>query len=63
MPVPQAAFDEVNARLAEANGGVGRKPVGGNDPRANVPKKRTTFPSPHAACGVCGRLEYWGGHV
>jgi len=60
--VSAAEFDEVNALLEAANGGLCRKPVGGNDPRANVPKKRTTFPGQHAACGASGRPYNWGGH-
>ena len=57
-----AVWDEVNARLTAANRGFGRKPVGGADPRARVPKKRTRFPGQHARCWYCGRAYVWGGN-
>jgi site-specific DNA recombinase len=57
-----ADFDEINARLADANKGSGRKPVDGADPRLRMPRKRTRFPGQHAACWYCGRQCVWGGN-
>ena len=60
--VDAALWDEVNARLDEANKGFGRKPVDGADPRHRVPRKRTRFPGQHARCHYCGRQYVWGGN-
>jgi hypothetical protein len=55
-------WDDVNALLEANNAGLGRKKVGGVDPRARVPRKRTRFPGQHARCHYCGRLYVWGGN-
>ena len=60
--VEPALWDEVNARLEEANKGFGRKPVNGVDPRWRVARKRTRFPGQHARCHYCGRQFVWGGN-
>lgn len=57
-----AEFDDLNARLDEANRGSGRKRVDGVDPLSRVPRKRTRFPGQHAACWYCGRQAVWGGN-
>jgi hypothetical protein len=60
--VDPALFDEVNARLDQANKGMGRKPINGFDPRWRMPRKRTRFPGQHARCWYCGRQYVWGGN-
>jgi DNA invertase Pin-like site-specific DNA recombinase len=61
--VDAARYDRLIAKLAERNGACARgRAAGAADGRAGVPKKRTVWPGQHAACGVCGRLMYWGGH-
>jgi DNA invertase Pin-like site-specific DNA recombinase len=55
-------FDEVNALMAEATAGLGRKKVNGQDPLLGVPRKRTRFPGQHARCWYCGRPYVWGGN-
>ena len=58
--VPPDEFDAVNALLAAANKGFGRKPVDGADPRWRVPRARTRFPGQHACCWYCGTWCVWG---
>ena len=67
--VPHLAFleadryDRLMAKLDAKNGHYARgRARGAADGRAGVPKKRTVWPGQHVACGVCGRLMYWGGH-
>jgi site-specific DNA recombinase len=55
-------FDELNARLAEANKRSARTTVNGTDPRLRVPRTRTRFPGQHAVCWYCGRQAVWGGN-
>ena len=57
-----ARYDRLITLLKNRNAKYARTSNGRPDARANVPKKRTTFPGQHAVCGVCGRLYYWGGH-
>jgi site-specific DNA recombinase len=54
-------FDRVVALLARRNAKF-RRGKGGDDPRKDVPKKRTRWPGQHLHCGVCGRLFRYGGH-
>jgi site-specific DNA recombinase len=66
--VPHLAFiepgryDRVVALLTRRNARFRRNGGGAADPRKDVPRKRTAFPGQHLACGVCGRLYYFGGH-
>ena len=67
--VPHLAFiepgryDRLIALLDGRNAACARgRREGAPDGRAGVPKKRTVWPGQHVACGVCGRLFYWGGH-
>jgi hypothetical protein len=55
-------FDDINARLDQKNKGKGRKPINGQDPRLNVPWKRTRFPGQHSVCWYCGYEHVWGGN-
>jgi site-specific DNA recombinase len=61
--IEPARYDRLIAALAKRheNCARGRK-ARSADTRAGVPKKRTVWPGQHVACGVCGRLFYWGGH-
>ncbi len=67
--VPHLAFieptryDRLIAKLDKKNGHFARgRLLNQLDTRAGVPKKRTCWPGQHIACGICGRLFYWGGH-
>src|SRR5262245_33709254 len=60
--VEPALWDEVNALLDAQNGRYRRQPVGGEDPLAGVPRKRTRFPGQCARCWYCGRHCVWGGN-
>ena len=55
-------FDALNAFLKQRNANYGRKPVDGQDPLKDVPRKRTRFPGQHARCYYCGRQFVWGGN-
>lgn len=64
---PHLAFFEADyydrvVRLADQrNAGYRHKGINGSDPRKNVPKKRTVWPSRHLRCGVCRRIYHWTG--
>jgi hypothetical protein len=60
--VDPTLWDEVNALLDNKNSRYRRRPVGGEDPLARVPRKRTRFPGQHACCWYCGRHCVWGGN-
>jgi DNA invertase Pin-like site-specific DNA recombinase len=61
--VDPARYDRLIAGLAARHAGCARGRVRRSpDGRAGVPKSRTVWPGQHVACGVCGRLYYWGGH-
>jgi site-specific DNA recombinase len=66
-PVPHLAFidpthyDRVIALLRQRNAKF-RRGRGGQDPRQDLPRKRTRWPGQHLNCGVCGRPYYLGGH-
>jgi DNA invertase Pin-like site-specific DNA recombinase len=53
-------FDGINADLDRKNFGTGRKPANGQDPRLNVPRKRTRFPGQYSICWYCGYEHVWG---
>ena len=55
-------FDRVKALLADRNGKLGRKPQGGADPLAGMPRRRSFFPGRSAVCWYCGREFVWGGN-
>ena len=56
-------FDLLIAELDARHAACARgRVVGTADTRAGVSKKRTDWPGQHVACGVCGRMFYWGGH-
>lgn len=57
-----AELDAVNALLDRTNGNRGRKKINGYDPRYQVPRKRTVFPSQHARCWYCGYQYVRGGN-
>lgn len=52
-------YDRIIALIRRRNGKYKAK---GLDGRKGVPRKRTTFPGQHLACGVCGRVYYFGGN-
>jgi len=55
-------FDRLQRILEQRNRLYRRHEVDGCDPRAGVPKRRTTWPSQHMTCGVCGETFIFGGH-
>lgn len=55
-------FDRVMRMLKKRNKNYQRKKVDGVDPREGVPRQRTTWPSQHMQCGVCGATFIFGGH-
>jgi site-specific DNA recombinase len=55
-------FDRLMRALRQRNQRYGRKRVDGQDPRKGVPKQRTTWPSQHMQCGICGETFVFGGH-
>ena len=68
-PVPHLAFldppryDRVIAMLVARNACFARgRAKQTADSRVGISRKRTIWPGQHIACGICGRLNYWGGH-
>ena len=57
----EAYYDRVIRLVDQRNACYCRKGTAGVDTRANVPKKRTTWPGQHLTCGICGRIFYWNG--
>ena len=55
-------FDRLMRTLKQRNKNYQRKKVDGVDPREGVPRQRTTWPSQHMQCGVCGETFIFGGH-
>lgn len=55
-------FDRLMRLLDRRNKRFRRKSVDGVDPREGVPRHRTTWPSLHMQCGVCGEHFIFGGH-
>ena len=55
-------YDRVVRLLRLRNSKYRRHTENGQDPRANISKKRTRWPGQHVYCGVCGRLYVYGGH-
>lgn len=51
-------FDDLQARLADEHGHLGRRETGG--PFSRGPRSRTRFPGQHARCWYCGRRLVWG---
>jgi site-specific DNA recombinase len=55
-------FDRLMRTLKHRNRNYRRRQVDGIDPREGVPRQRTTWPSQHMQCGVCGQTFIFGGH-
>jgi site-specific DNA recombinase len=53
-------FDELQVLLAEKNHHFRRSSQPAEDPRLNVPRKRTRSFGQHAICWYCGRRYVWG---
>ena len=53
-------YDRVVRLLRLRNSKYRRHTENGQDPRANISKKRTRWPGQHVYCGVCGRLYVYG---
>jgi len=61
--VEPARFDRLMAKLDAQHAACARgRRAGTADTRVGISKKRTVWPGQHVACGVCGRMFYWGGH-
>lgn len=60
--IEPARYDRLIAKLKLKNQHFRRKLVDGQDPRANVSKKRTRWPGQHVYCGCCGSMFVYGAH-
>lgn len=60
--IEAARYDRLIAKLKRKNRHFRRKLVDGQDPRANVAKKRTRWPGQHIYCGCCGSMFVYGAH-
>jgi len=61
--VEPGRYDRLIAELTARHAACARgRKAGTADTRARVSKKRTVWPGQHVACGVCGRMFYWGGN-